>query len=102
MRDATIARPGPRPHRNRGSPAFLARLECRLAACAFVAPCSLAGGPSDRPLIGVDDLAAGGKPDALMAFDLGDRALQVFDAQRLARDHRMQRNAPDPRLFLAA
>jgi hypothetical protein len=32
---------------------------------------------------------------------VGDGALQVFDAQGLADDHRMQRNAHDPRLLAA-
>src|SRR5437763_16994781 len=54
-----------------------------------------------RPLVSVDDLAASGKPDALVFFDLGQGALQILDAQRLAGDHRMQRNAHDPRLLLA-
>src|SRR2546423_14073768 len=54
-----------------------------------------------RALVGVDDLAAGGEPDALVFFDLGERALQILNAQRLAGDHRMQRNAHDPRLLLA-
>src|SRR5437016_3177776 len=52
-------------------------------------------------LVGVDDLAAGGKPDALVLFDFSDGALQIFDAQGLAGDHRMQRNAHHPRLLLA-
>ena len=52
-------------------------------------------------LIGVDDLTAGGKPDALMLFHLSESALQIFDPQRLAYDHRMERNAHDPRVLLA-
>jgi hypothetical protein len=40
-------------------------------------------------LIGVDDLAGGGKPDALMFFHVGDRLLQVFDSERLADEHRV-------------
>jgi hypothetical protein len=36
------------------------------------------------PLVGVDDLTAGGKPNAIMLFDVGDGALQIFNAQRLA------------------
>ena len=42
-----------------------------------------------RLLIGVDDLAGGGKPDALMFFHVGDRLLQVFDSERLADEHRV-------------
>jgi hypothetical protein len=41
------------------------------------------------PLVGVDDLTARGKPNAVMFFDVGDGALQIFNAQRLADDHRM-------------
>src|ERR1700752_3597469 len=41
-------------------------------------------------LVGVDDLAAGGEPNALVLLHLGKRALQVFDAQGLARDHRVE------------
>src|SRR5262249_37933175 len=59
----------------------------------------LAGGMS--ALIGVDDLAAGGKPHGIALLHLGDRALQIFDAQRLAGDHGMERNAHDSRLLLA-
>ena len=51
-------------------------------------------------LVGVDDLTAGGKPDAVVLLDVGEGALQIFDAQRLADDHRMQWNAHDPRLLL--
>src|ERR1700693_5063091 len=56
---------------------------------------------SHRALVGVDDLASGGKPHALMLFHMGDGSLQVFDAQRLARDHGMQRYAHDPWLLAA-
>ena len=40
-------------------------------------------------LIGVDDLADSGEPDALMFFHVGDRLLQVFDSERLADEHRV-------------
>src|SRR5262245_5296856 len=56
---------------------------------------------SHRALEGVDDLAAGGEPHARMLLHVGDRALQISDAQRLADDHRMQRNAHHPRLLAA-
>ena len=42
-----------------------------------------------RELIRVNDLAGGGKPDALMFFHVGDRLLQVFDSERLADEHRV-------------
>src|SRR6267143_153534 len=54
-----------------------------------------------RTLVGVDDLAAGGKPDALLLFDFGEGALEIFDAQRLPDDHGMKRNSHDPRLLRA-
>ena len=40
-------------------------------------------------LVSLDDLASGGEPHAMMLFHMGDGALQVFDPQRLARNHRM-------------
>src|SRR4029077_15746303 len=54
-----------------------------------------------RALVGVDDLAAGGEPDALPLLHVRDGALEIFDAQGLADDHRMQRNAHDTRLLAA-
>src|SRR5215813_8611416 len=62
-------------------------------------PSALAGGM--RALISVDDLTAGGKPDGIVLLHLGDRPLQIFDAQGLAGDHGMERNAHDSRLLLA-
>src|SRR5215510_11225737 len=56
---------------------------------------------SHRALVGVDDLTPGGEPHALALLHVSDCALQVFDAQGLADDHRMQRNAHDPRLLAA-
>jgi His Kinase A (phospho-acceptor) domain/Histidine kinase-, DNA gyrase B-, and HSP90-like ATPase len=56
---------------------------------------------SHRTLIRVDDFASGGEPHAFALLHVGDGALQVFDAQGLADDHRMQRNAHDPRLLAA-
>src|SRR4029450_5441254 len=56
---------------------------------------------SRRGLIGVNDLAAGGKPHALAFLHVGDGALEIFDAQRLAGDHRMQGHAQHPRLLAA-
>src|SRR5262249_42021676 len=58
-------------------------------------------GTSHRALVGVDDLTSGGEPHALALLHVSDGALQVFDAQGLADDHRMQRNAHDPRLLAA-
>src|SRR3989442_6717828 len=54
-----------------------------------------------RALVGVDDLAAGGKPDALLLFDFGEGAMEIVDAQRLPDDHGMERNSHDPRLLRA-
>src|SRR5262245_50395385 len=51
--------------------------------------------------VSVDDFAAGREPGALLLLHLGERALEIFDAQRLPGDHRMQRNAHDPRLLSA-
>src|ERR1700750_2148712 len=55
----------------------------------------------DRTLVGVDDLASGCEPYPLTLLHVGDGALQVLDAKRLPDDHRMQRNAHDPRLLPA-
>src|SRR5262249_59674225 len=63
------------------------------------APSALAGGM--RALISVDDLTAGGEPNGIVLLHLGDGPLQIFDAQRLAGDHGMERNAHDSRLLLA-
>src|SRR5207253_3582509 len=71
-------------------------------ACSSQNPLATAALPAGvRALVCVDDLAAGGKPDALVLFDFSDGALQIFDAQGLPGDHRMQRNAQNPRLLLA-
>src|SRR5262249_21875586 len=56
---------------------------------------------SHRALVGVDDLTSGGEPHPLALLHVSDGALQVFDAKGLAGDHRMQRNAHDPRLLAA-
>lgn len=40
-------------------------------------------------LMGVDDLAFGSKPDALVLFYMSEGALEIFDAQRLPDDHRV-------------
>src|SRR5215471_9844944 len=56
---------------------------------------------SHRALIGVDDLASGGEPDAWSLLHVGDGAFQVFDAQWLTADHWVQRNAHDPRVLAA-
>src|SRR5215831_16631203 len=56
---------------------------------------------SHRALIGVDDFASGGEADAWSLLHVGDGALEVFDAQRLAADHGVQRNAHDSRVFAA-
>src|SRR5262249_936662 len=54
-----------------------------------------------RALVGVDDLAAGGEPDALPLLHVRDGALEIFDAQGLADDHWMQGNTHDTRLLVA-
>jgi hypothetical protein len=46
-----------------------------------------------RALIGIDNLAPGGEPDALVLLDVSEGALEIFDAQRLSDDHRVKRNA---------
>src|SRR5262249_9162444 len=56
---------------------------------------------SHRALIGVDDLASGGKPDAWSLLHVGDGTLKVFDAQGLTADHGVQRNTHDSRVFAA-
>src|SRR4051812_45867884 len=38
-------------------------------------------------MIGVDDLARGREPDLVVLLHFGERALEIFDAQRLTRDH---------------
>src|SRR5215467_9818483 len=72
------------------------------AACSSSLPWKACAPISSRhSLIGVDDLAAGGKPHALVLLHVGDGALQIFDAQRLAGDHRMQGKAQHPWLLAA-
>src|SRR5258705_7760015 len=56
---------------------------------------------SSDALIRLDDLAAGGEPHALVLLHVSDGALQIFDPQRLAGDHGMQRHAHHPRLLAA-
>src|SRR5215831_10097677 len=56
---------------------------------------------SDRALIGVDDLAPRREPYALVLFHVRDGALEIFDAQGLARYHGMQRHAHHARLLAA-
>src|SRR5205085_12065831 len=55
----------------------------------------------NRALVGVDDLAAGGEPDALVLLHLGKRALEILDAQRLPDDHGMERKSHDARQLRA-
>src|SRR5260370_19435257 len=89
----------PSPASGGGAESQCTRGEGRLSALgargAGVVPLSPRRG---RLLIGVDDLAAGGKPDAVALLDVGERALEIFYAQRLAGDHRMQRDAQHLRL----
>src|SRR6266849_6762947 len=56
---------------------------------------------SSHILIGIDDFAPGCEPYALMLLHVREGALEIFDPQRLARDHGMQRNAHDTRLLAA-
>src|SRR6266849_2167491 len=56
---------------------------------------------SSHILIGVDDFAPGCEPHALMLLHVRNGALEMFDPQRLARDHGMQRKAHDTRLLAA-
>src|SRR5262249_403062 len=56
---------------------------------------------SSHILVCVDDLAPGRKPYALMLLHMRDGALEIFDPQRLARDHGMPRKAHDTRLLAA-
>ena len=49
-------------------------------------------------LVGVDADAPSGKPDALVPLHVRQRPLEVPDAERLADDHRVQRQAEHARL----
>src|SRR6266545_4930862 len=57
--------------------------------------------PRVRAFVGVDDFAAGGEPHALVLLHFGERTLEIFDAQGLPADHRMQGNTHHPRLLRA-
>src|SRR5262249_31649745 len=52
-------------------------------------------------LVGVDDLAPRGEPPPRVLLHVRDRLLEVFDAQRLSGDHRVERNAHHARLLAA-
>src|SRR5262245_59437470 len=53
-----------------------------------------------RAPVRIDDLAAGGKPDALL-FHVRECPLEITAPQRLSGNHRVQRNAEHARLLRA-
>src|SRR5262249_40127048 len=82
---------------NASASCFLMRKSssCRITTIAFLSAAPVAclhrrnlgrvlvAESSHRALIGVDDLASGGEPNAWSLLHVGDGALKVFDAQGL-------------------